>query len=279
MPELPEVESVRLGLQAHVRGAKIVRALQFHPRALSSESIAPLASLDDCKITNVQRRGKFLWLVMDKKPLVLVAHLGMSGQFRIEDVGQARHPHCRARFRIKQGRRESFLSFHDQRTFGWLRVDELSKGIPSSISHIALDPFDEKFDRKMVIKKLQAKRTEIKRALLDQNLMSGVGNIYADEALWRAQIHPRKMAEKLSEKELATLLTAVSRVMKRSLKAGGTSFDDLYTNVNGESGYFENSLEVYGREDDECSRCGHLIKRIKFTNRSSHFCPHCQLRR
>jgi formamidopyrimidine-DNA glycosylase len=152
----------------------------------------------------------------------------------------------------------------------------MSKSIPSSISHIARDPFDEKFDRKAVIQNLKAKRTEIKRALLDQSVMSGVGNIYADEALWRARIHPRKLAEKLSESEIASLLTSVARVMKRALKAGGTSFDDLYTNVNGESGYFENSLEVYGREDEECSRCGHLIKRIKFTNRSSHFCPQCQ---
>lgn len=279
MPELPEVESVRLGLQEHVRGAKIVRALQFHPRALSPESIAPLAAIDDCKITSVNRRGKFLWFVMDKKPLALVAHLGMSGQFRIDDVGRARHAHCRARFRMKQGRGEFLLSFHDQRTFGWLRVDKLVKGTPASISHIALDPFDETFDRKAVITKLKGKRTEIKRALLDQSVMSGVGNIYADEALWRAQIHPRKLAEKLSEKQIATILTSVKRVMKSALKAGGTSFDDLYTNVNGESGYFENLLEVYGREDEDCSRCGHLIKRIKFTNRSSHFCPHCQPRR
>ena len=279
MPELPEVESVRLGLQAHLRGAKIIRALQLHPRALSRESIAPLQAIEECRITSVNRRGKFLWFVLDKKPMVLVAHLGMSGQFRIEEVGQARHPHCRARFRVKRGKQEFHLSFHDQRTFGWLRVDEMSKGIPSSISHIARDPFDEKFDRKAVIQNLKAKRTEIKRALLDQSVMSGVGNIYADEALWRAQIHPRKLAEKLSENEIASLLTSVARVMKRALKAGGTSFDDLYTNVNGESGYFENSLEVYGREDEECSRCGHLIKRIKFTNRSSHFCPQCQPRR
>lgn len=279
MPELPEVESVRLGLQEHIRGAKIVRALQFHPRALSPESIAPLATLDDCKVTSVNRRGKFLWFVMDKKPLALVAHLGMSGQFRIDDLGSARHAHCRARFRVKKAGGEFFLSFHDQRTFGWLRVDELVKSIPASVAHIALDPFDQKFDRKVVLKRLKAKRTEIKRALLDQSLMSGVGNIYADEALWRARIHPRKLAEKLSEKELATLLISVTGVMRRALKAGGTSFDDLYTNVNGESGYFENSLEVYGREDEECSRCGHLIKRIKFTNRSSHFCPHCQPRR
>ena len=279
MPELPEVESVRLGLEKHVLGARVIRALQFHPRALSPQSIDSLRVIEDCRIKAINRRGKFLWFVMDKRPLVMVAHLGMSGQFRIDDVGKARHPHCRVRFRIKRGKEESFLSFHDQRTFGWLRVDEEIDGAPSSISHIALDPFNENFDSKAVIEKLKRKRTEIKRALLDQNLMSGVGNIYADEALWRAEIHPRKMASKLSEKELRALLRSVAQVMKSALKAGGTSFDYLYTNVNGESGCFENSLEVYGREDEECSRCGHLIRRIKFTNRSSHFCPRCQPRR
>lgn len=279
MPELPEVESVRLGLEAHIKGATILRALQFHPRALAPDSIASLRAIDDCKVISINRRGKFLWMVMDKRPLALVAHLGMSGQFRVDDVGQPKHPHCRARFRMRKGRNEFSLSFHDQRTFGWLRVDEMNGRTPSSIAHIALDPFEPNFDRREVIRRLQSKRTEIKRALLDQNLMSGVGNIYADEALWRAKIHPRRDCEKLSERELSLLISSILRVMKSALKAGGTSFDDLYTNVNGESGYFENSLEVYGREDEECSRCGHQIKRIKFTNRSSHFCPKCQPRR
>jgi formamidopyrimidine-DNA glycosylase len=289
MPELPEVESVRRGLVEHVIGAKIIRALQFHPRALSSASLQPLRALDDARILDVQRRGKFLWFVLDKRPLALVAHLGMSGQFIIEDVGALKGRHCRARFRLqrkstrekgKAGIKSEFLlSFHDQRTFGWLRVDEIEGGLPRSVAHIARDIFDPEFDRMGVIKRLQGKQTEIKRALLDQSVMSGVGNIYADEALWRAKLHPKRLCSKIADEEYRALLNAIKSVMRRALREGGTSFDELYINVNGESGYFENSLEVYGREGEECSRCHHLIRRIKFTNRSSHYCAHCQPRR
>jgi formamidopyrimidine-DNA glycosylase len=159
-----------------------------------------------------------------------------------------------------------------------MRVDRIhaETSLPETIGHIAADPFEDDFDSGAFIARLTRSKSEIKRAILDQSILSGVGNIYADEALWRAKIHPERRASSLGEKELRLLLSSIRSVMKRALKVGGTSFDHLYVNVNGESGYFATRLAVYGREDERCRRCGTLIRRITFTNRSSHFCPRCQ---
>ena len=284
MPELPEVESVRRGLAEHLPGSRVLSISSLHPRAVSKDSIAPLTSLQGLTIDQIRRRGKFLWITFGKDRHVLIAHLGMSGQFRVftgrREMKQPRHPHVRMSATLRRKGKEFRLDFLDQRTFGWLRVDRLREesgdGIPDSIRHIAPDPFETDFDPRYVIGKLGSRRTEIKRAILDQSTLSGVGNIYADEALWRARIHPERLATGLSEKELRTLLTSIRTVMRRALDAGGTSFDHLYANVNGESGYFSDRLSVYGREGERCRRCSRVVKRISFTNRSSHFCPHCQ---
>ena len=281
MPELPEVESVRLGLSQHLALAKLVKARDLHPRSLSPHSIAPLHALEGLTVIAVSRRGKFLWIEFKDEDLLLVAHLGMSGQFRVFDgIRNENHPHTRASFsfeRKREKKKRFELQFLDQRTFGWLRVDERDdSGRPRSISHIAPDPFEESFDVERVIARIGTRKSEIKRAILDQGTLSGVGNIYADESLWRARIHPERSAASLSEEELQRLITSIRTVMKRAVAAGGTSFDQLYVNVNGESGYFANKLAVYGREGERCRRCGGIIKRIHFTNRSSHFCPRCQ---
>ena len=273
MPELPEVETVRRGLSQHVIGKKLKAITAFHPRATSSKSIAPLESLVGAKIKGVERRGKFLWFVLDR-PEVLVAHLGMSGQFLIQPKGHRDEKHLRVRFDL--GRNE--LRFIDQRTFGWLRVDQLIDGVPSCASHIAKDPFDSTFNIAESVAKFKSKKTQIKKALLDQEVISGVGNIYADESLWRSKIHPEARTEKLPPSKIETLISNATQVMAQALEQGGTSFDDLYINVNGESGYFERSLAVYGREGEACPRCGSQIRRIAFSNRSSHFCPKCQPR-
>jgi formamidopyrimidine-DNA glycosylase len=273
MPELPEVETVRRGLSQHVIGKKFKDVQALHPRATSPKSISPLRSLAGAKIKEVSRRGKFLWFVLDR-PEVLVAHLGMSGQFLIQPKGHTDEKHLRARFDL--GRNE--LRFIDQRTFGWLRVDQLIDGVPSCASHIAKDPFDPTFNIIESVAKFKAKKTQIKKAILDQEVLSGVGNIYADESLWRSKIHPEARTEKLKPSQIETLIANATSVMSQALEQGGTSFDDLYINVNGESGYFERSLAVYGREGEPCPRCGSQIRRIAFSNRSSHFCPKCQPR-
>lgn len=275
MPELPEVETVRRGLQHLITGYRITQAEDLHPRALKAESIAPLSTLNGARITGTGRRGKFLWITLNR-PFVLVAHLGMSGQFLIHERDKPAPKHVRAHFALKRSLRKLDLVFNDQRTFGWLSVEELVNGIPSSAIHIAYDPFDPLFDYEATIAKMAKRNIRIKTALLNQEIISGVGNIYADEALWRAKVHPESLTSELSRKKIATVIDCATEVMREAIAQGGTSFDDLYINVNGESGFFEQSLSAYGREDEPCPRCGSLIKRIVFGARSSHFCPRCQ---
>ena len=275
MPELPEVETVRRGLVSLVKGYKISAAYDLHPRALKNESIAPLKSLNGAKIVDLNRRGKFLWFVLDR-PQVLVAHLGMSGQFLIHQEGHPQAKHVRAKFDLTKQLRKRELVFNDQRTFGWVSVEETEDGVPSSAQHIARDPFDPKFDREETINKFAKRNIRVKTALLNQEIMSGVGNIYADETLWRAKIHPEISTADLSKTKIASLIDFATEVMHEAIEKGGTSFDDLYINVNGESGFFEQSLAAYGRTDELCPRCGTPIRRIVFGARSSHFCPRCQ---
>ena len=278
MPELPEVETVRAGLAKFVIGKRILQAADFHPRALKPSSIAPLNSVVGSKILQVNRRGKFLWLTLDR-PFALVAHLGMSGQLLVQPKSAPVHKHLRASFLLsnnKFSRVQNEIRFVDQRTFGWVSVEEYGKDVPTSVSHIALDPFESEFDLAAVITQIRSKKSAIKPTLLNQEIVSGIGNIYADEALWRAKIHPEIICEDLSAAEVKRLLNAAKDVMSEAISAGGTSFDEQYKNVNGESGYFERSLAVYGQEGEPCPRCGTAIARIAFANRSSHFCQRCQ---
>ena len=275
MPELPEVETVRRGLHHLISGYRIVDALDLHPRTLKAESIAPLSTLKGARITGTGRRGKFFWITLDR-PFVLVAHLGMSGQFLIAQKDRPAAKHVRAQFTLKKSLRSRELVFNDQRTFGWLSVEQLTDGVPSSAQHIALDPFDSTFDYQGTITKFAERRVRIKTALLNQEIMSGVGNIYADEALWRAKVHPESLTSGLSRKKIATVIDCATQVMQEAITQGGTSFDDLYIDVNGESGFFDQSLSAYGREDEPCPCCGAPIRRIVISARSSHFCPRCQ---
>jgi formamidopyrimidine-DNA glycosylase len=271
VPELPEVETVRRGLAEHVVGNKFKEITVLHRRATSPKSIAALSSLKGARVSEVARRGKFLWFKLDR-PEVLVGHLGMSGQFLIQPRNAPDERHLRVK--INLGKHD--LRFIDQRTFGWLGVDETRNGLPTYVKDIAADPFDSQFNLDETIERFKKKKTEIKRALLDQGVMSGVGNIYADEALWRSKIHPESRTETMKVLRIKELIENATSVMSEALSVGGTSFDDLYINVNGESGYFERSLAVYGQEGEGCPRCGREIRRIKFANRSSHFCPKCQ---
>jgi formamidopyrimidine-DNA glycosylase len=200
----------------------------------------------------------------------------MSGQFLIQQRDRPSPKHIRAHFSLKKSLRKLELVFNDQRTFGWLSVEEPVANVPPSAAHIALDPFDPNFDRAATITKYLSRNVRIKTALLNQEIMSGVGNIYADEALWRAKVHPELLTSEMSKKKIASVIDSAIEVMREAIAKGGTSFDDLYINVNGESGFFEQSLSVYGREDQACPRCGAPVRRIVLATRSSHFCPRCQ---
>ncbi len=160
--------------------------------------------------------------------------------------------------------------------FGGLLVSAGGADLPPEISHIARDPLDPLFDDEAFVARVRRRTSGVKRLLLDQGLVSGVGNIYADEALWQARIHGDRAGDRLTRGQVVDLLAQVRDVMTAALAQGGTSFDALYVNVNGESGYFDRSLHAYGREGQPCERCGTPIRRVAFMNRSSYFCPRCQ---
>jgi formamidopyrimidine-DNA glycosylase len=281
VPELPEVEVVRRGLARWASGRTVDEVTVLHPRAVRRHAAGAedfAGALRGVTLGEAHRRGKYLWLPVGQD-VAMIAHLGMSGQFLIRPQDAAAETHLRVRmtFRDEQG---TDLRFVDQRTFGGLSLHETvpgdPDGLPGPLSHIARDPIDPAFDDDAFHRALRGKRTTIKRALLDQSLISGVGNIYADEALWRARLHYERPTASLTRPRTAELLTHVREVMGDALAAGGTSFDSMYVNVNGESGYFDRSLDAYGREGRPCHRCGTPIRRRAWMNRSSYFCPRCQ---
>ncbi|WP_188043881.1 bifunctional DNA-formamidopyrimidine glycosylase/DNA-(apurinic or apyrimidinic site) lyase [Changpingibacter yushuensis] len=275
MPELPEVESVRRGLVDHVVGRRIDAVETFGDRVVR---YAPqgLESITGSSVHQVFRRGKYLWF--DFGDSALVAHLGMSGQFRVNSTGLN---HVRARFYLSDG---CELAFVDQRTFGhltpnaYVQPDAAGERLPAMVAHIARDLVDPRLDLTELVKRTAAKHSQIKRVLLDQSVVSGIGNIYADEALFQASIHPEVIAADLPSAAIAKLYRCATDVLNRAIAAGGTSFDSLYVNVNGESGYFDRSLEAYGRAGRPCTRCGTALVRTVVGGRSSHFCPKCQRR-
>ncbi len=278
MPELPEVEIVRRGLTHLLTGYTFRVAQDFHPRVLKPSSLGPLPNLIGSRVMSINRRGKFPWFELDRD-FALVAHLGMSGQFLVSQKNRPAPSHIRAHFQLSRGLNNREVVFNDVRTFGWLSIEQITEGIPKSALHIAVDPFDSEFDRTAVITKMISRKAEIKSVLLNQEIMSGVGNIYADESLWRARIHPETPACDLSVRKIGALVDASRTVMAEAIEAGGTSFDALYININGESGYFKMSLAAYGQEHQPCPRCSREIRRIAFGGRSSHFCPNCQVRK
>jgi formamidopyrimidine-DNA glycosylase len=304
VPELPEVETVRRGLAQHVTGREVASVEVLHPRAVRRDPGLFATILPGHLMELPQRRGKYLWLPLAAAPSVtsaapsaatspsvptappvadgspaeqaLLAHLGMSGQLLVGDPDRPLSPHVRVRFTFTDGGPD--LRFTDQRTFGHLAVVPFATGltIPAPIAHIAPDPLEPEFDPADFAARLRRRRTGVKRALLDQSLISGVGNIYADESLWRAKLHWARATDTLTKPEITRLLEAINEVLNDALKVGGTSFDSLYVNVNGESGYFDRSLGAYGRAGLPCERCGTPIRRDSFMNRSSFTCPRCQ---
>ena len=277
MPELPEVEVVRRGLDSHVVGHVITGVDVLHPRPVRRHAAGPddfIACLTGRRIVAACRRGKYLWLPLDSGDAVL-GHLGMSGQMLVQPREAADERHLRVRFRLDALHE---LRFVDQRMFGGLAVSTGGAMLPAEIAHIARDPLDPQFDDDLFTARVRKRASGIKRILLDQTVISGVGNIYADEALWLARLHGDRPGLRLRRSDVVEVLAGVRAVMQSALAQGGTSFDALYVNVNGESGYFDRSLQAYGQEGEPCSRCGTPISRVSFMNRSSYFCPVCQPR-
>ena len=295
MPELPEVEVVRRGLAEHVTGRRVRDVEVFHPRSVRRQTGGATELRDRLTgrvLRAVRRRGKYLWVEVgdaaqrsstrqtgeDAPEAALLAHLGMSGQLLVQPADRPDEKHLRIRLRFDDDRGE--LRFVDQRTFGGLTVTDVTgpDALPVPVAHIGRDPMDPAFDAEAAVGGLRRRRTGVKRALLDQTLVSGIGNIYADESLWRAKLHYERPTATLTRPEGRRLLTAAREVMDEALAAGGTSFDALYVDVHGDSGYFDRALAVYGQEDRPCPRCGTPVRRAPFMNRSSYWCPTCQPR-
>ncbi|MEZ5193263.1 MAG: bifunctional DNA-formamidopyrimidine glycosylase/DNA-(apurinic or apyrimidinic site) lyase [Nocardioides sp.] len=299
MPELPEVEVVRAGLERHVVGTTILSVDVLHPRPVRRDPRGPAGfagALVGRTLTGAHRRGKYFWLALDSGD-ALLGHLGMSGQMLVQpstvpderhlrvrftldgapgDEGASASPLVEARASASVSKPARELRFVDQRMFGGLLVSSGGAALPSEISHIARDPVDPLFDDEELIRRVRRRTSAVKRLLLDQTLVSGVGNIYADEALWRARLHGERPGDRLTRAQVRELLGHVRDVLHEALGQGGTSFDALYVNVNGESGYFDRSLHAYAQEGRPCERCGTPICRVAFMNRSSFFCPACQ---
>jgi len=298
VPELPEVEVVRAGLEPAVTGATVTAVEVFEPRSLRRHDplTGPFAGqLEGRRLLGAVRRGKFLWLPIDTGR-TLVIHLGMSGQVLLREPGSPADRQLRIRLHLDHPEHgELWLNFADQRIFGSMAVDRMqptgdglpggfagagvgawSGLIPGQVAHIARDPIDPYFGTDAALAALARRGSGIKRVLLDQTWVSGIGNIYADEALFAAELHYEQPASSLSSAEGARLLVAVRSVLQRALAEGGTSFDAQYVNVNGQSGYFSHSLAAYGQQGKPCPRCGTPLVREQFMNRSSHLCPVCQ---
>lgn len=305
MPELPEVETVRAGLAPALTNATVtavdvldVRSLKRHPGGVQDF----IQTMVGAKVLGVVRRGKFLWLPLEvsgvSRQLAMVGHLGMSGQMLLRKPNDPEDKLTRVVIHLTTAKGKPVeFRFIDQRIFGSLAIDELQptadgkpggfsagvgKGkpwqnlIPVQAAHITRDPLDIDFDEDTVLAKFKKKNSGIKRVLLDQQTLSGIGNIYADEALWRTKLHYDQPAASLTSAKAKELIEHVRQILAKAVEEGGTSFDEQYKNVNGESGYFAVSLNAYGMTGLPCARCGRPIKRENWMNRGSHFCPHCQ---
>ena len=292
MPELPEVEVVRSGLEPAVTGATVTRVEVLDERSLRRHDGPAedfIQRLTGAVLGIPERRGKFLWIPVTEPSgsaptEALTIHLGMSGQVLLRDRAAARDRLTRVVLEVRHPEHgELRVDFVDQRIFGSMALDTLvpsndypEQRVPSQVAHIARDPMDPRFDDRAFLTALARKQTTIKRALLDQTLISGVGNIYADESLWAARVHYDQPTATLSRARATTLLAEVRQILGQALAEGGTSFDAQYVNVNGASGYFSHSLNAYGRQGEPCPRCGRPIVRESFMNRGSHFCAFCQ---
>ncbi len=298
MPELPEVETVRAGLAQHLVRAKVSSIEISDVRSLKRNIAGVQGFVNELTGSTLQavvRRGKFLWLPLSSER-ALVGHLGMSGQILVRTPDFAPDPQTRVVIHVDTEAGDPLeIRFVDQRLFGGLMIDDLTPTpdglpagfspeaeaasiIPTSVAHIARDLLDPHFDSEAVAAKMTKKNSGIKRVLLDQNLLSGIGNIYADESLWLAKLHYDKPASSISKKKHLELIDIAADVLRKAVAQGGTSFDEQYKNVNGESGYFSQSLNAYGMTGLPCKRCGTPIKRESWANRGSHFCPKCQKR-
>lgn len=275
MPELPEVETVRRGLEKAVVGSTITNAKVTGARTVRRQPAARFRRLvKGRKVLSADRRGKYLLLGLDAGTLVV--HLRMSGQLVLHESSAAElAPHTHARLALDDGRE---LRFVDPRTFGELFVAGPGGVVLEDVlSGLGRDPLFDVVDGAWLEDQTRGRRQPLKAFLLDQRRICGIGNIYSDEICFAARVRPDRPAGALERKELEALAVAIRDVLDRAVEDGGSSLkDERYRDVFGDLGRFQERFAVYGREGEVCSRCGGTIARVRIAGRSAHFCPDCQ---
>ncbi len=265
MPELPEVETVVRSVAAHLAGRRIV-STQFTSRFVTPGSRAKLSRrLAGRRIESVTRRGKFILIALDQGTLTV--HLGMTGKLLLEKAlveGEAGE-HTHGVFTLDDG----MLLYHDPRQFGRI---EFSEGAPPRVARLGPEPLEISFEE---FRTRLRRKARIKALLLNQSFLAGLGNIYADESLFAAGIHPLTMANKLSAARAQKLYTAIRGILSHAIQLGGSSISD-YVNARGERGWFQMEHRAYGREGEPCVNCGRPIRKILVAQRGTHYCAHCQ---
>ncbi len=286
MPELPEVETVRLQLRHKVSNKTIASVTVYHAKTVAHDATIS-KKLRGKTIEDIDRIGKLMiFSFTDEADLFLLAHLKMTGQFFYVDengtvVGgghtftKSNHilpsSHTRVAFHFTDN---TTLFFNDMRLFGYTKLATKAE-VALARNGYGPEPIDPEFDCEWFTKKLRSRKTPVKAALLDQSFVAGLGNIYVDEALWRAKVRPMRRADRVTKAEAAALCAASGDVMNESIKVGGTTFQH-FVDTGGDAGNFTDYLRVFGKQDTPCSRCGTIIKKTRCAGRGTHYCPGCQ---
>ena len=286
MPELPEVETVRLQLKHKVVGETIAKVEVFHRKSVDhSKTIEK--TLRGKTIADIDRVGKLMiFSFVNEDNLFLLAHLKMTGQFfyvgskgKVVGGGHSvttadlNFPTCHTRVAFYFTDKTT-LYFNDMRLFGYTKI-ATAKLLVKARAGFGPEPIDPKFNAEWFYQKLKRRKTTIKAALLDQSFIAGLGNIYVDETLWRAKVKPTRRTDKVTKKEALTIAAAAGEVMRESIAVGGTTFQH-FKDTGGVNGNFIDYLKVFGKQGHKCSRCGEIIKKIRCAGRGTHYCPGCQ---
>lgn len=273
MPELPEVESVRRTLLPHLQGRRISGVTLYKPGQIRyPEPEAFVAQISGAEITGISRRGKYLLLELDGRRQ-LIAHLRMSGRLYISDPASPLAKHTHVVYDLDDGRQ---LRYTDMRTFGGFHLlGPAGEGAPEGLLRLGPEPMDPACSAEYLHQAMASRRGKVKALLLDQHLLSGLGNIYADETLFLSGIHPERPGASLSLADCERLRQALLDVLGRAIAKRGTTFS-LYVDGQGRAGDFYEDLQVYGQDGTPCRTCGTIIRKIRVGGRGTHFCPHCQ---
>jgi len=278
MPELPEVETVARGLRRELLSHVIVDTQVFWERTIDRPDVSRFcASLCGARVVDVVRRGKFVAISLSTDQTLLI-HLRMTGQLLVQGAseqplqpGVEDDPHTRVRFRLDDGR---WFHFNDTRKFGRMYLVDDPDEV---LGDLGVEPLSDAFTADRLAQMLARRKGRIKPLLLNQGFVAGLGNIYADEALWRARVHPLRSADSLSQDEVVGLHRGIVSILREAIEGGGTSLrDNQYRQPDGEAGGYQELLAVYGRAGGACPRCGSEIQRLVVGQRGTHICPQCQ---